>query len=48
MEPITVDLRAKEGDGARTFGTRGAQQTGHRERFGLVWFLSCFDNRKEL
>lgn len=36
MEPITVDLRTKEGAREKTFGRLGTQQT---ETF-LVWF--CF------
>lgn len=46
IEAVTVDLRAKVGDGGRTFGTRGTQQTGYRESFVFVLFLSCFDHRK--
>lgn len=45
-EPVTVDLRDKEGDGARRFGTCETQQTGYREGFVFVLFLSCFDHRK--
>ena len=38
MEPITVDLRTKETDEAKTFGTHGTQQTGYREVFGFILF----------